>query len=237
MPSTLLASACTLSLVVLAAAAGASESDNWQTLHPEWIWSDDFQSDRSASYFESDQAGGDFTRVAGAGLGGKTCMRCTFQAGTVGAGSLHLAFGRTPGPYFKPCDAGTASYRDIYYRLYLKNQAGWIGGGGDKLMRALVFANNNWAEAAFGHVWAGGTNEEYLGLDPASGTDAAGTLLTTKYNDFANMRWLGWQQCQTPIYDSAHVGTWYCIEAHMKLNNVGSSDGVFELWIEQQPRG
>ena len=206
-----------------------NESDNWRITHPEWIWCDDFESDQAGSYFEYDTAGGSMTRSAGVGIGGSTGIKVVFDTGTVSAGGFKLAFGQTPSTYFKPVDAGTSKYRELYWRLYLKDQAGWIGGGGDKLSRALVMANSNWAEAAFGHVWSGG---DYLGLDPASGTDTAGNLLTTGYNDFAHMRWLGWAPSKTPIFDNAHVGQWHCIEAHMKLNDPGSSNGVFELWID-----
>ena len=169
------------------------------------------------------------SRRAGVGINGSTGIKAVFDTGTVSAGGFKLAFGRAPSTYFKPVDAGTSSYRELYWRLYLRNQAGWIGGGGDKLSRAVVMANSTWAEAAFGHVWSGG---DYLGLDPASGTDTAGNLLTTGYNDFPHMRWLGWTPSTTPIFDSAHVGQWHYIEAHMKLNDAGNNNGVFELWID-----
>lgn len=71
-------------------------------------------------------------------------------------------------------------------------------------------------------------------LDPASGTDTAGSLVTTRYNDFPNMRWLGYMLFVTPVFDSAHAGTWHCIETHMKLNDAGVANGLFELWINGQ---
>lgn len=224
-----------LALILSALGLAQNESDNWRTLHPEWIWCDDFEQDVLGSYFGYDSAGGDFVRVAGAGIGGSTAMRGHFHAGQVSAGSLHLAFGRTPSATFRPVDAGTKDYREIYWRVYVRNQPGWTGGGGNKFSRAIVFATSNWAEAAIGHVWSGGPAPgNYLGLDPASGTDTAGNLRTTMYNDFANLRWLGWVQGQTPLFDSAHVGQWHRVEAHMKLNTPGQSDGVFEFWIDGQ---
>lgn len=159
-------------------------------------------------------------------------MKARFSAGQVDAGFLHLAFGNTPQAYFQPVDAGTVNYREIYWRFYLKNQAGWTGGGGQKLTRAFGFASpTSWAQNMFGHVWSGGTGSNHLALDPASGTDLAGNLQTTTYNDFPNMRWLGVAPSATPMFDAAHVGAWYCIEAHVKLNSAGQSNGLFELWI------
>lgn len=189
--------------------------------------------DRTSSYFETDSARGSFTRAGGTGLNGSAAMRAHFAQGQVGAGSLHLAFGRTPLAYMRPVDAGTATYREIYWRVYVRDQDGWQGGGGDKLSRAQSLASSNWAQAMAAQVWSGGDagSWNYLVLDPASGTDSAGTLRTTAYNDFPNLRWLGSARSATPIFDSGHVGQWYCVEAHVRLNDPGQSNGVFELWV------
>lgn len=198
---------------------------------PAWIWCDDFDQDRLGQYFEYDNRGGRFVRATGVGVGGSGAMRARFNAGDVNAGSLKLAFGRTPGSYFRPVDSGSANYREVYWRFYLRNAPGWTGGGGDKLARAVIFAGSNWSEALIAHVWSGGSGGNYLVLDPASGTDAQGNVRTTKYNDFANLRWLGAQVGKTPIFDAAHVGQWYCIETRVRVNDPGQSNGVFELWI------
>ncbi len=204
------------------------------TPQPGWIWCDDFDQDRLARYFEylSDQ--GSLVRASGVGNQGSYGMRAHFNPGQVSAGALHLAFGRTPAPAFRPVDAGTADYREIYWRVYLRNQNGWTGGGGFKLSRATSFVSPNWAQAMIAHLWSGGASPswDYLVLDPASGTDSAGNIKTTGYNDFANLRWLGARRGTTPIFDAAHVGQWYCIEAHVRLNDPGQLNGVFEFWID-----
>jgi chitodextrinase len=221
----------TKSSIVSITTGSASAGSECSSYKDGWIWCDDFEQDRFSSYFEYDNNGGDFVRTAGVGRDGSTGMRVRFQVGEVGAGGLKLAFGKTPSSYFKAVDAGTSNFRDIYWRMYLKNQAGWTGHGGDKLSRAIVFASSNWAEAAIGHVWSG-TDSDYLVLDPASGTDTSGSLKTTQYNDFDNLRWLGAIQANQPLFDSAHTGAYHCIEAHMKLNDAGQSNGIFELWMD-----
>jgi hypothetical protein len=199
-----------------------------------WIWCDDFETNRLGSYFEYDNSGGDFVPMNGLGVNGSSGMQVIYHPGQSNAGSLKLAFGRAPSSYFKAVDAGTANYREVYWRMYVKNQSGWTGGGGDKLSRAIVFANSTWAEAAVGHVWSGspGAAQDYLVLDPVSGTDAAGNLQTTAYNDFAHFTWLGAQQGTTPLFNSSNVGQWHCVETHMNLNNAGQSDGLFEFWVD-----
>lgn len=201
-----------------------------------WIWCDDFDQDRLASYFEYTARNGSFVRVGGAGLEASTGMRGRFTAGQVDAGALHLAFGKTPDPYFRPVDAGTALYREIYWRFYLWNAPGWTGGGGFKLTRATSFASAGWAQAMIGHLWSGGSapRDDYLVLDPASGTDPAGALVTTSYNDFANLRWLGASLGTTPLFAPGSVGVWRCIEVRIRLNDPGLSNGIFAFWINGQ---
>jgi hypothetical protein len=198
---------------------------------PGWIWCDDFETDQLARYFEVATAGGSLARTSGVGRNGSYAIRSRFAPGQVNAGSLKLAFGRTPSSYFRPIDAGTRDYRDVYWRVYLRNAPGWTGGG-DKFARATVLASSNWAQAMIAHVWSG-TGSQLL-IEPASGTDVTGNVRTTKYNDFANLRWLGSARGATPILDAAHANQWYCIESHVRLNTTGQSDGVFEYWIDSQ---
>ena len=202
---------------------------------PEWIWCDDFEVDRAGSYFEYDSAGGRFVRFAGVGRDSSYGMRVRYEAGITNSGHLSLAMGRTPDRYFRPVDDGLRVHREIYWRVYLRLQPGWRGGGGYKLSRAIVFATPGWAEAAIAHVWSGRPGQgNTLLLDPASGTDPAGTLRTTRYNDFANLRWIGLTRGRAPIFDPVRAGRWVCIEAHARLNDPGMANGVLELWIDGQ---
>jgi len=214
------------------AVAAANDAQECASPSPDWIWCDDFEQDRRSQYFEVDDANGSLARVATIGRGGSTALVAHFAQGQVNAGNLKLAFGRTPSTTFRPVDAGTANYRELYWRLWLKTGPGWTGGSGEKLSRAMILAGSNWSQAMVAHVWGGDPpNQNYLQLDPVSGTDAAGTVLTTKYNDLVHFRWLGRAVTQTALFDSAHVGNWYCIEAHVRLNDAGQSNGVFDLWV------
>ncbi|MEJ2539779.1 MAG: hypothetical protein P8188_07400 [Gemmatimonadota bacterium] len=202
----------------------------------DWIWCDDFEEDRLERYFEYDDGDGAFVRVPGVGLGDSHGMRVAYRQGVVSHGALHVAFGRTPQPYFRPVDEGRERYRALYWRLYLRYPEDWVGHGGDKLTRATVFASpDHWGQAMIAHVWSGGIEGgtgSHLVLDPASGTRADGTLATTAYNDFPNLRWLGLASSSTPIFEPPYRGEWHCVEAHVSLGEPGAGDGEFRLWID-----
>ncbi|MBC7790643.1 MAG: hypothetical protein H7Z74_11905 [Anaerolineae bacterium] len=201
-----------------------------------WIWCDDFEIDRLDRYFEYSRADGRFARVQGGGVAGSFGMRAQFRKGETGAGYLHVAFGKTPQRYFRPVDAGTSTYRDIYWRVFVRYDSGWVGGGGFKLSRATSFvASSGWAQAMIAHVWSGKTRINHLAIDPASGTDSAGVVRTKTYNDFARFRWLGSRSGVTPVFHPSHNGRWHCIEARARLNDRGAANGLVELWIDDQP--
>lgn len=201
----------------------------------EWIFCDDFESGKLDRYFEYSSRDSSFVLSDSVGVRGSAGMRVRFRKGQVDAGSLKVAFGKTPAPYMHPVDSGTTMYRDIYWRMYVRDDSTWTGGGGDKLSRAQVLASANWKQAMGAPVWSSGgalPGSNYLVIDPYSGTDTAGNIVTTTYNDFPHLRWLGAVRARTPIFDSTHVGRWYCVEAHVQLNDPGLSNGVFELWTD-----
>lgn len=192
-----------------------------------WIWCDDYEENRLAAYFEHEDRGGSFDRATGVGLEGSAGMRASWSEGQVSAGWLHLAFGRTPSGYFAPVDAGDADHRDVFWRFFVRYDADWTGGGGSKMTRASIFhSEEGWVRAMAAPVWSGDPpHTEVVGLDPVSYTDAAGTLT-------GDARWLGHRAGSEPIFADARVGPWYCIEAHVRLNDAGSSNGAFRVWID-----
>jgi hypothetical protein len=122
--------------------------------------------------------------------------------------------------------------------MYLKMQDGWTGNP-MKLSRATSFSSpTSWAQAMIAHLWQGPGS--LLKMEPASGV-VNGVVITTKYNDFDNLEWLnknglgiGDPTGVTPIFDSDHDDTWFCIEMHTKLNDPGQINGLQEFWIDGQ---
>jgi hypothetical protein len=198
---------------------------NGSVPNPNVIWCDDFDDGISPSqkYFEYDNNKGDFVPVAGQGLNGSVAMQAKWQTGEVGAGAIKRTFGRSP---INSQSHSDTDFREIYWRQYLRMQPGWTP---NKLSRATVIATSKWAQAMIAHLWDG--PGAVLALDPASGVNAAGQLTTIQYNDFANLRWLGSAPGVTPVFSSQLADQWLCVEAHVKLNTPGASDGIFRFWI------
>jgi hypothetical protein len=212
----------------------SGENENWSQKHPEWIFCDDFE-DTSAlvkpgRYFEYNNNDGDFIRMNGIGVNGSFGMRVRFQKGEVDAGNLKVAFGRNPVAYMnKQRILPEENFREIYYRMYLKMEKNWSGNPA-KLSRATCFTNAaDWRQAMIAHLWS--DDKEHLLIDPAGCIDNDGNVRCTQYNDFDQLSWLGNQAGKTPLFSTDNSNRWFCIEAHVKLNDPGVSNGIQEFWI------
>lgn len=220
-----------VAVVFLAQAASASECQNLGLPAGNVIWCDSFEdSDLPASgnladnYFDFDVDQGDHVRVSTESFDGQYSLRQRWQSGELNAGHLFRNFGRNP---VTSQSHSNSDFREIYWRMYVKYPAGFQGFP-SKLTRATVFANSGWAQAMIGHVWVDTGSPEFLAIDPVSGTNSAGALQTTKWNDFSNFRWLGLRRSSVPL----QTNQWQCIETRIALNSPGASDGKFTLWVD-----
>lgn len=195
-------------------------------LPASWIFCDDFESSDPVAdrYFEFGDDDGDFQRVDTESNSGSHSMEVFFQQGEVEAGGMKVTFGRNPIGSQHQSDQ---DFDDIYWRMYLKNQDGWTGSPA-KLSRATAFAASDWSQAMIAHLWSSGN---VLIGDPA-GCVQGSTVQCSGYNDFNNLDWLGQMHGTTEIFATAESGVWRCIEGHARLNDPGSSNGVFEFWID-----
>lgn len=213
--------------------AYVNECANWQAEHPEWIFCDDFESNgdmvAEGRYFEYGDDGGDFIQHQGSGINGSLGMRTRFETGEVEAGTLKLGFGRNPVAYMNQGIRDDEDFREVYYRMYMKQDPEWEGNPA-KLSRATVFTSTtDWSQAMIGHLWSDGSY--HLLLDPASCINSSDEVMCTGYNDFDNLQWLGNQAGTSPIFNG-NYDDWLCIEHHVKLNDPGQSNGLQEFWID-----
>jgi len=185
------------------------------------IWYDDFDGEEK-NYTES--SGGLDDQQAYGGQG--KSMLCYYEKGKRGVGNRKVFFGDSPTG--KVVNKGK-QYDDIYWRIYVKHQYGWTGGGPAKLSRATSIVTPKWAQAMIAHVWSSG---EALTLDPATGV-RGDKIVTSRYNDFGNLKWLGNKPTSRfKLHSTEESGRWVCVEARVKLNTPGEKDGLNQLWID-----
>ena len=188
---------------------------------PAVIWYDDFDGPEKP-YTESD--GPLVAAEAFGGLG--RSMLSLYEKGKQGVGNRKVFFGDSP--VGKVIRRGE-SFDDVYWRVYVKHQHGWTGGGPAKLSRATSIVSSRWNQAMIAHVWSSG---EALTLDPASGV-RGDRVVTIKYNDFPNLHWLGNRPASRfKLHGTEEAGRWVCVEARARLNTPGKKDGLNQLWID-----
>jgi len=198
---------------------------------PQTIYIDGFEDGKTlqSKYADFDSHSGDLAIINSVSFGNSGhCVRGHWASGQVGAGYMTYMFGRNP---IKSQSHSDSDFDEIFWRFYMRVSKNWTGNP-FKLTRATIFASSNWAQAMIGHVWGDNSSDLRLALDPASGVNSNGDLVTTKYNDFNNLKWLGLKRTVNDIYDNSRNQSWYCIEVHIKLNTLGQSDGIFELWVD-----
>jgi hypothetical protein len=192
-----------------------------QAADPAVLWCDDF--DGPAKQYTESEGELDATEAFG---GQGRSMLSVYEKGSRGTGNRKVFFGDSPTG--KVVHKGK-QFDDIYWRIYVKHQYGWTGGGPAKLSRATSIVSPKWNQAMIAHVWSSG---ESLTLDPASGVRGE-EIVTTQYNDFPRLRWLGNKPAsQFKIHGTAEAGRWVCVECRAKLNTPGKKDGLNQLWID-----
>lgn len=185
------------------------------------IWYDDFDG-KERDYTESSGGLDDQNAYGGQGRS----MLSHYEKGSRGIGNRKVFFGDSPTG--KVINRGK-HYDDIYWRIYVKHQHDWMGGGPAKLSRATSIVTPNWAQAMIAHVWSSG---EALTLDPATGV-RGDAIVTRQYNDFDKLKWLGNKPASRfKLHSAEEVGRWVCVEARVKLNTPGKKDGLNQLWID-----
>ncbi len=188
------------------------------------IWYDDFNRGRKKYGEES----GNLDSKQAFGNTGNS-LHCFYAKGSQGKGNRKVFFGDCPTGGNKVVRKGE-KFDEIYFRLYVKHQRGWTGGHPAKLARATSMVTSRWAQAMIAHVWGGGG--DVLTLDPASGVEGD-TIVTTKYNDFPKLKWLGNRPASKyPISATSESGYWVPLECKVTLNTPGKSDGHNQLWID-----
>lgn len=199
-----------------------------QKIESQTIWFDDFDS----GWKEYPEKSGNITSQEVFGGKGRA-LETFYPKGEKGGGkgACKVWFGDNPinyGHVGTKIVCKSKRFDEIYARVYVKHQHGWEGGAPAKLMRMTSFENGNFAQSMISHLWAAG-DLDYQTLDPVCCV-RNGRVLSTKYNDWNAMKWLG--NSPHGLFPLARADWWVCVEFHTRLNTPGASDGMCEVWID-----
>jgi hypothetical protein len=221
--------------------------------NPSILFCDDFDDGIavSAKWNAYNDNGGRYVPVAGVGVDGSTAMWVEYRPGVLGAGGFSIGLGELPA-YYLPGGGGEnwqhvispeSNFREIYWRQYLRMEAGWSGIPG-KFSRVRVLTPPQPGDRAHptafqGHFWQqpnanhGGTLGGLM-FDNTRGVDDNGNVID-RGNNSGTSYWLPKTRGSTAIFQDYPQGSaWICIEAHVRLNEPGMQNGIEEFWVDNQ---
>jgi len=178
----------------------ASECDNWQSNHPEWIWCDSFESDTTLTSRYEDVSTNGMGRTTSDSFDGQASLQQSYTENQVSAGWVIKV---------KP-----EGYPDhIFFRWYHKFEDDFTIFP-PKMARAGFRNRNTWQTVFMVHSWISGNNPT---LDVVANNSSQGP-------------WL-------PVGKASHdlsqsLGKWTSYEVEIKLNDPGSQNGQYRLWID-----
>ncbi|MBL4689201.1 MAG: hypothetical protein JKY37_31705 [Nannocystaceae bacterium] len=195
-----------------------------------WVFCEDFETldDPLDSFSQYASADGALAIDARAGA-----LRADYREGVEEAGWVLVSFGASPVAHEGgTTHASEARFEEIYWRVKVKHELGWPDVGPGVFGRASAFAGEDWSEALVAELRssAGETTLEAVPLTCVNGE----AVFCDGYNDASSLEELDKIVGKTPLFSSKLSGEWHCVEAHVRLNERGVADGVFEFWIDDE---
>lgn len=195
------------------------------------IWCDSFEFEDlpesgviADSYDEFDPAGETFRVTDSEAFEGQWSLMQEFYPGQTEAGALRRYFGRNPlGSELAP----EQNFDEVYWRFYVKYAS--PPPFPQELTRVAIIADEQNARVASGDVRV--TNDgEHLQIEAKSRLATGGDNAAAGETETSPLQNIAFQKASRRLQPD----TWYCVEAHARLNSPGSADGTFELRLDQQ---
>ena len=195
------------------ATAPTNECYNYETLHPEWIFCDDFETeqDLTVNYHDTDGGGHGMSVTTNDPYRGSYSLEQYYTIDQVNAGWVTRFIGDNP----HLASPGEKLY-EVYYRYYHKFEAGFSDLLPPKMSRCKIFKSaQDWSGILGVYQWIGYEDDGILVADIKAVNQWLPVTLSTL--DYA---------------DPANIGRWICIEVRIELNTPGESDGEVQYWAD-----
>lgn len=196
-----------------------------------WVSCENFDAidDAPSQIAEWDAMGDGFgVEADAAGGAGDQALRITLQPGVMFGGWVSLRWGQ--GPDGPGVDSPNDDFDEVWVRYTLRLDDDWPGWAIGDLGEVIAMNGSNWAIAAETAIRGDGNGR----LHPLGWTCIfGGELACDGNNDWSGGLQLIWQASgASTIFGAAGAGNTLCVEAHMRLNTPGSSDGEAQIWID-----
>lgn len=188
-----------------------NECESYKTIHPTWLWCDDFEDGQSIDQKYPDYSTNGMTVDTTDAFAGQHSLHQQYTAGQVDAGWISFFYGDTLGHDYGPIQT------EIYMRWYHKFETGFDGF--PPKMARITSIGPGWDKRFGVHEWI--DNQEIV------------ADVHVPFSTHANSSgWLPLQHSGFFYSDPANVGRWTCHEMYVKTNTPGVEDGRYTFWID-----
>ncbi len=159
---------------------------------------------------------------------GTQALRLTLTPGQQFGGWVTLRFGL--GPDAPAIDSPDGRYDEVWVRYQLKMDDDWPGGRAGDVGEVISMNGAHWGIAADLNIQADGMQR----IHPFAWTCIFdGVQACDGQNDWGGTLQSAWNAPGSSIlFDADAAGRWQCIEAHMRLNDLGQSNGEAHVWVD-----
>lgn len=198
----------------------------------EWVACESFEgiTDPATELSQWNVNADGFAVEGGVGIDGGQGLRVRLQPGVMFGGWVTLRFGQ--GPDAPAVDSPDGRWDELWLRYRLRTAADWPGRPIGDVGELIAMNGANWGIAADLNLHGEGSMRiRARGWSCIFG----GELACDGSNDWTGvLQNISNAEGTTVVFDAAHADTWQCIEAHMRLNTPGQSDGEAHVWIDGQ---
>jgi len=196
--------------------APVNECDNWQTLHPEWIFCDDFETeqDLTVNYHDTDGGSNGMSVTTNDPYDGLYSLEQYYTIGQVDSGWISRFFADNP-HLGSPGD----KLDEVYYRWYHKFEEGFSGLPPKMAKVKILRTSDDWGGGLAVYQWTASSGPLTADIRTYNGSDYVWLPITYSDLDYS---------------EPANIGIWICIEVRVKSNTVGQSDGEVQYWADGQ---
>jgi hypothetical protein len=204
-----------------------------ESLPAEWILCEDFETPGTMTdYFGSFWTNADLVSVEdGVGLEGGRALEIGHDPSIYSSGSADIRFGQ--GPMGGTVHAPEETYREVWVRFSLRTQDGWPDAGIAEAVEVMSLAGQNRAIAVDATIYSP-TEAQAQAIAWSCVHDSR--LLCTGQADWSNPNLQAVDDAlgSSELYGSAAAGEWQCHEVHVRLDDPGMADGVFEVLVDNE---